>query len=217
MHFHFLAEDPSGAVLIDQIMKKITATYPDVTYYCKGYHGMGGFTRRNTVKETKDGKLLNDLATVLRGLNKSLKNFPSAIIVVMDNDARDTEDYLAQLQAVAAQQMITVDYVFCIAVEEMESWLLGDEQALLNAYPSAKSAILHTYVQDSICGTWEVLADAIYPGGLSKFRKDCPSFIEIGTYKSQWARDIGRYMEPDKNRSPSFQNFMHEILRRVSA
>lgn len=216
MHFHFLVEDPSGAVLIEQVMQKITALYPDVTYYCKGYHGMGGFTKRNTVKETKEGKLLNDLATVLRGLNKSLQHIPAAIIVVMDNDTRDTADFLAQLQAVAAQQMIMVDHVFCIAVEEMEAWLLGDEQALLNAYPSAKSAVLHTYVQDSICGTWEVLADAIYPGGLSKFKKDCPSFIEIGLYKSQWAREIGQYMDLEKNRSPSFQNFMNEILKRVS-
>lgn len=216
MHFHFLAEDRSGAVLIEQVMQKVTALHPEVTYYCKGYHGMGGFTKRNTVKETKDGKLLNDLATVLRGLNKSLQSIPATIVVVMDNDTRDTTDFISQLQAVAAQNRITVDHVFCIAVEEMEAWLLGDRQALLTAYPDARIPLLNTYVQDSICGTWELLANAVYPGGLSKFKKDCPSYMEAGQYKSEWARKIGQHMDLASNLSPSFQNFMNEILKRLS-
>ena len=81
MHFQYLVEDISGENLIRVLMDKYVQSYPDVTYDCKSFHGIGGFTKKNTVKETKTGKLLNDLATYLRGFNKSLQNFPAVIVV----------------------------------------------------------------------------------------------------------------------------------------
>lgn len=45
---------------------------------------------------------------------------------------------------------------FCIAIEEMEAWLLGDEKAIEEAYPQAKMPLLRKYVHDSIVGTWEI-------------------------------------------------------------
>lgn len=217
MHFQFLIEDQSSAVLIRLIMEKIKAAHPEITYDDKAYKGLGGFTKKNTVKETKEGKLLNDLATVLRGFNKSLQYIPAVIIIVLDNDTRDPNSFLAELNAVAEQNHITVDHVFCLAIEEVEAWLLGDEAALFAAYPNAKAAVLRSYVQDSICGTWELLADAVYPGGLRKLRKDCPSYIEVGQKKSEWAREIGAHMNLHKNMSPSFQSFLAEIDRRLPA
>lgn len=217
MHFQFLVEDYSSGVLIELLMGKITSGNPDVTYQCKSFKGLGGLTKKNSVKETKTGKLLNDLATYLKGFNKSLQNISAAIVVVLDNDQNDPVEFLAELQEVAESNQITLDHVFCIAVEEVEAWLLGDRNALVAAYPSAKSQVLNSYVQDSICGTWELLADAIYPGGLVKFRKDCPTYIEVGIYKSEWARRIGEYMEPKNNVSPSFRNFVTEIKKRLPA
>ncbi len=212
-----MVEDQSGKELVEQIMKKIAEVNPQVTYFCKGYRGIGGFTKRNTVKETKEGKLLNDLATVLRGLNKSLQGIPAAIVIVLDNDDRDPNVFLMELENVASQNKITMDHVFCIAVEEMEAWLLGDEDAVLNAYPSARVSVLRDYVQDSICGTWEILADAVYPGGLTRFKKECPTYIEAGMQKSEWARKIGACMELDNNQSPSFNYFLSQIRNRLSA
>ena len=217
MHFQFLIEDQSSATLIEILMQRISLTNGDITFNCKPFKGLGGFTKKNTVKETKSGKLLNDLATYLRGFNKSLQCFPAVIIVVLDNDTRNTNDFLAELNQVAQQNKINIDHVFCIAVEEVEAWLLGDEAAVLAAYPSAKLQQLHTYVQDSICGTWEVLADVVYPGGVSKLKKDCPTYIEIGRYKSEWAREIGAHMDIAHNKSPSFNYFITEINKRLSA
>lgn len=217
MHFQFLIEDQSSAVLIRLIMEKIKAAHPGITYDDKAYKGLGGFTKKNTVKETKEGKLLNDLATVLRGFNKRLQYIPAVIIIVLDNDKRDPNAFLAELEAVAKQNNIILDHVFCLAIEEVEAWLLGDEAALFAAYPNAKTSILRSYVQDSICGTWELLADAVYPGGLRKFRKDCPSYIEVGQKKSEWAKKIGVHMNLYENKSPSFQAFLTEIDRRLPA
>lgn len=80
MHFQFLIEDQSGAALIEVLMQRISLINGDITYNCKPFKGLGGFTKKNTVKETKSGKLLNDLATYLRGFNKSLQ-YISAVIL----------------------------------------------------------------------------------------------------------------------------------------
>lgn len=216
MHFQFLIEDQSGAALIEVLMQRISLINGDITYNCKSFKGLGGFTKKNTVKETKSGKLLNDLATYLRGFNKSLQYISAVIIVVLDNDTRNTDEFLAELNRVAQQNLITVDHVFCIAVEEVEAWLLGDAAAILAAYPLAKVQQLHAYVQDSICGTWEILADVVYPGGVSKLKKECPTYIEIGKCKSEWAQKIGTHMNIEHNNSPSFKHFITEITKRLS-
>lgn len=216
MHFQFLIEDQSSATLIELLMKKISLNNKNVTFNCKAFKGIGGFTKKNTVKETKSGKLLNDLATYLRGFDKRLRNIPAVIVVVVDNDDRNTEDFLTELKQVSHNNSINIDHVFCIAVEEVEAWILGDEKAILKAYPSAKLLHLRTYVQDSICGTWEVLADVIYPGGVLKLKKDCSTYIEIGKYKNEWAKNIGSHMDIRHNNSPSFQYFISEIYKRIS-
>lgn len=215
MHFQFLIEDRSGAELINILMEKIINGREDITFNCKSFKGLGGFTKKNVTHETKTGCLLNDLATYLRGFNKSLQGFPSTIIVVLDNDTRNPQDFRTELENVARTNGITLDYVFCIAIEEMEAWLLGDEVALLSAYPFAKRQVLQRYIQDSICGTWEKLADAVYPGGLARMKKECPTFVEIGKQKSEWAKRIGVFMDINRNESHSFQFFLNAIQKRI--
>lgn len=214
-HFQFLVEDQSGAVLIDILMKKISGIYPNITYSIKSFKGIGGFTPQNTVKEIKTGKILNDLSTYLRGFNRSLKDMNAAIFVVLDNDTRNTVEFKKELKNVAQQNLITKDHVFCIAVEEIEAWLLGDESAIISAYPNAKVSVIHNYLQDSICDTWETLADAVYPGGRNKLLKNCTSYREIGKIKSEWAKNIGGYLNIKDNKSPSFNYMINEICQRA--
>jgi hypothetical protein len=217
MYFQFLIEDRSGSVLIESVMKKIKSQRPDINYSCKSFGGIGGFSKRNSVNEIKTGKLLNDLVIYLRGFNKSLRGIDAAIFIIIDNDKRNTDDFMKKLKNVADTNMITIDHVFCIAVEEIEAWLLGDEAALIKAYPAVKMSVLHSYEQDSICGTWEILADAIYPGGSAKLKKEYPTYTEIGICKSEWAGKIGEYLNISNNKSPSFQLFISEIQKRLSA
>lgn len=194
-------------------MDRICNTNENIEYECHPFHGIGGFPHKNTVSEIKTGKLLQDLGIYLKGFDKKLQGISATIFVVVDNDDREKEQFHTQLEKIASEQSISTDHVFCIAIEEMEAWLLGDRQALKAAYPRAKDNILKAYVQDSICGTWECLADAVYKGGCKALRK-CPYNV-IGKAKAEWAENIGKFMVPERNASPSFQYFYHEIIRRV--
>ena len=215
MHFQFLIEDLSGETLIKMIMQNLQKEHPEITADYKSFHGIGGFTLRETIRETKTGKLLNDLAIYLRGFNRSLQNFPAALFVVVDNDDRNPEEFKMQMQRIAEQNQITIDHVFCLAIEEMEAWLLGDEEALLKAYPKARKSVYESYMQDSICGTWEKMADIIYLGGSKKMKKENPSYAGIGKIKNEWAQNIGKEMNLNQNASPSFNCFLSEITKRV--
>ena len=65
----------------------------------------------------------------------------------------------------------------------------SDEEAIEKAYPMIKKKYLKTYEQDGICDTWEVLANMVYPGGLSGLRKKSKSsYSETGKAKCEWAR-----------------------------
>ena len=95
--------------------------------------------------------------------------------------------------------------LFRIAIEEGEAWLLGDRRAVKAAYPDAKDAVLDGYSQDSICGTWEVLADALHPGGSAHLQRT--GYPIAGKAKCEWAGRIAPRMDVNRNRSPSFRVF----------
>ena len=217
MYLQFLVEDQSGAALIHTIMPNVLSRFPGATVYydCKHFKGIGGFSKGETPKKIKTQKLLNDLPLYLRGFDKSLHAIDSAIIIVLDNDDREIAAFSNQLHALVNSLSITIDCVFCVAIEEMEAWLLGDLPAIQAAYPQTRLSHLSSYVQDSICGTWELLAGAIHKGGLQQFRKDFPAYPEAGKKKSEWAQKIGAFMRLDENKSPSFQSFLSELDMRI--
>jgi hypothetical protein len=73
---------------------------------------------------------------------------------------------------------------------------------------------LDGYEQDSICGTWEIVADALYPGGAKKVKKE--GWPLPGQLKNEWAENIGPLMDIENNASPSFCK-LREGLRRLIA
>ncbi|MBF0487398.1 MAG: hypothetical protein HQK98_04490 [Nitrospirae bacterium] len=97
--------------------------------------------------------------------------------------------------------------VFCIAVEEIEAWLLGDLPAIKKAYPKAKDKELRKYKNDSICGTWERLADAVFAGGAEQLK----ATHGVGAEKSKWAITITPHMDVETNKSQSFCYFRDKM------
>jgi hypothetical protein len=73
--------------------------------------------------------------------------------------------------------------------------------------------VLGRYIQDSACDTWELLADAIYPGGVAAVKK--VGWPLPGQVKHEWAEKIGPLLDPDRNVSPSFCKFRDGIRRLI--
>lgn len=219
MYFQYLIEDKSSAILVNHVMDKVKSQYAkkEIFWDIKSFGGIGHLQKRGNVLDQKTGKLLNDLPMYMRGFNKILQNMKdSALIIVLDNDKRDIKDFRQKLEELALSNTILCDYVFCIAIKEMEAWLLGDGEAIKEAYPNAKMQYIKKYEQDAICDTWEVLAEIVYPKGLSKLKKKAgDGYAEIGKIKCEWADKIGRCLHIHENVSPSYQYFIGEVEKRI--
>lgn len=221
MYFQFLIEDKSTEILVNHVMNKLKDQYVqnDIFWNVKPFSGIGHLQKKGNAMQQKTGKLLNNLPRYMRGIGKALQKMPdAALIIVLDNDKRDIQQFRQELEDTAISNMILCDYVFCVAIKEMEAWLLGDIEAIRAAYPNAKMQYIKKYEQDAICETWEVLADIVYPKGLSGLRKKAGNaYTEIGRAKCEWADRIGRYIRLHENNSPSYQYFINELEKRIVA
>ena len=124
------------------------------------------------------------------------------MLVLLDSDSRDCKYFLSELKSVLDQCRTPPNTMFRLAIEEIEAWYIGDRRAVIAACPRAKKAIWARYQQDSVCGTWELLADAVYPGGAQAIRK--AGWPLPGTVKHEWAEKIRPCMDITNNLSPSF-------------
>lgn len=212
MHYEILVEDQSGKALLDILVGKIIG--PDHTVRFHFYKGIGPIPAICKPKTDSSKRILLDqLPRLLRGYGKTHANYspsaPAAVIVVCDLDDRCLKEFRQELDAILAQCDPAPTTRFCLAIEEIEAWLLGDPEAILKAYPKAKKAVLSAYRYDSIVGTWEKLADAIHPGGSAELAKQ--KWYVTGAAKYRWATTIGPVMEVDHNHSPSFQYFRDKL------
>jgi hypothetical protein len=153
--------------------------------------------------------LLDRLPKMLKGYGKSLQGFPAAVVVIVDLDDKDCHIFKQEMLDILKACNPQPTTLFRIAIEGGEAWLLGDRNAIKTAYPRVKESILNTYEQDSICGTWEKLADAVFPGGSQKLKK--LGWPYTGQAKCKWAENIAPHLDVNANSSKSFQVFRDGI------
>lgn len=207
MNFEFLIEDISGKAMLKELVPKIIDTTKH-SYRIISYKGIGTIPKGlKTSQDASKRALLNQLPKLLSGYGKTYQynQKDNAIIVVCDLDNKNESDFINELNHILQSCNPAPQVSFCLAIEEGEAWLLGDIQAIKAAYPKAKDSVLKTYHNDSICGTWELLADAIYTGGSQRLKK--AGFIETGLQKTIWAKNICPHMDINNNKSPSFNSF----------
>ena len=212
MHFEILVEDRSGKKALDILSPRIIDAQD--SFKVRAYKGIGRIPKNLTSSANAGTHLLPDqLPKVLRGYGKTCANYAGAVIVVCDLDSRCLKAFRKELFAALNACNPKPETRFCIAMEEGEAWLSGDIPTLKTAYPNAKDAVLTSYTNDSICGTWELLADAVHRGGARALQKR--RWYEIGREKSKWVKDIAPLMDIDRNASHSFR-YLRDKLRELS-
>lgn len=212
MHLEILIEDVSGERALQNLVPKILGDGHTFTFH--SYKGVGRIPPN--MKDARDATkriLLENLPKLLKGFGRTFRgygrDYRAAVVVVCDLDDNDRGKFMTELNQVLNSCHPKPQTRFCLAIEEGEAWLLGDIPAVLGAFPKADKDVLNSYVNDAICGTWERLADAIYPGGSTSLRKK--GHRAIGTEKMRWAREISPRMDVANNQSPSFRSFCTEL------
>lgn len=216
MHFEILVEDQSGKRALKILVPKIIGTKH--TFTIRSYKGIGRIPKNlNEKKDPQKCYLLTQLPQLLEGFGNTFKVSPykcgAAVIVVCDLDKKCLKAFRKELFSVLNNCNHKPITRFCIAIEEGEAWFLGDCQAIIKAYPNAQVDVLKKYKQDSICGTWEALADAVYKGGSKSLSRK--GWQAVGKEKSQWAEKISPCMDVFNNASPSFVYFRKKLLEFV--
>lgn len=216
MYFEILVEDASGKILLEHLVPKILGPkgqphrYRIVNIQDLKHRVMARMPRHLARTLPWDTILFQTLSIQLKAYGKSLPRKNGVVLVVVDLDYHDETAFFRQLKDLFEVCDPAPDGDVCLAVEEGEAWILGDPAAVRRAYPLAKEYVLASYVQDSVCGTWEWLADAIFHGGAERLAEI--GYPQIGREKCQWADNIGQYIDVDANRSPSFRHF-RDLLR----
>ncbi|MGB3198519.1 MAG: hypothetical protein WBB17_12405 [Saprospiraceae bacterium] len=214
MHIEILVEDSSGERLLDGLLPRILGPQGSPhTWRLHAYKGIGRIPPNlRTSADPAKRILLDQLPKILRGYGRT----PGidAVVIVLDSDHRDCALFLTELKALAEGCDPAPKTLFRLAIEEVEAWYLGDQLALTNAYPRAKLQVIEGYVQDSVCGTWELLADAVHPGGAAAIKKE--GWPLPGQVKHDWALRIGPLMDIEHNQSPSFHKLCDGLRRLVA-
>jgi Domain of unknown function (DUF4276) len=215
MHFEILVEDQSGKKMLDALVTKIIGD----EHSCRiiSYKGIGRIPRNLRGSSDPSKRILLDqLPKLLRGYGKTFTSSPdyhAVVILVCDLDDKCMKAFREELCGILQSCNPQPETRFCIAIEEGEAWFLGDIPAVKKAYPRAKESVLRTYKNDDICGTWERLADAVYPGGSQKLSDQ--GWQQVGAEKSAWAEKITLHMDVENNDSPSFCYFRQKLRELV--
>ena len=203
MHIKFFLEEPSAEEALRHILPKILSPHVICIFH---------------VFEGKED-MLAELPNHLKGHQWIPNDW--RIIVLIDEDRKDCNELKAYLEKAAHEAGFVTksnadsdeDYqvVNRIAIEELEAWFFGDVVALHTAYPRI-SKNLHTKAKyrnpDAIRGgTHETLRKLLVDNNY--YKKRIP--------KVAVAQNIAQHMDPNRNRSKSFNVFVEGIKACVGA
>lgn len=163
------------------------------------------------------GQLLARLPSRLQGYARWLPE-DHRIVVLVDRDDDACDQLKIQLEQMAQEaglftrsrrnnNQFTV--VNRIAVEELEAWYFGDWEAVQAAYPRIPMTIPQQAAYrdpDAIRGgTWERFQQVMQRAG----------YFKSGLRKIEAAQSIGNFIDPNRNRSHSFQ-VLCDVLKEMA-
>jgi hypothetical protein len=199
MHLIFFTEEQSAEAALYNIIPKIIDTN-EHSYQILTHNG-----RNDLIK-----KLPSKLKALLETNQPDEK-----YIILVDRDSNDCKVIKNQLEEIAMDLGIgtktspkldgTFKVVNRIVIEELESWFIGDQQAVETAFPGINSNFFSQPKfkdPDAIKGgTCEVFERLLRRAG----------YYRAGLAKIDASRKVSEYMKPQLNKSRSFQCFLEGI------
>jgi hypothetical protein len=204
LHLEFLVEEASLESALIQLLPKILPS--NVSSKIHAFRG----------KTDLLAKLPNRLKGYQAWLPPDWK-----IVILIDEDREDCLKLKQKLEIMtisagfitksSCQKNKSFQVLNRIVVEELEAWFFGDVQAICQAYPkvSANLATQQPYRDpDAIKGgTWEALERVLRRAG----------YHQGGLEKYKASSEISKYMNPESNRSKSFQVFYQGLLQSIDS
>lgn len=203
MHLEILVEEPSAEAALKNLIPKILGK--DVSFRILVHQGKTDLLKKLSPKLKAYSKWITDEIKIV-------------VLIDLDNDnckALKTKlDQFAQEAGLKIKTSIgelTSDFQILnrIAIKELESWFLGDKNAIHKTYnkvkPNEMSKAKYSN-PDTLSNTWEELERM-----LQKFR-----YYKGGLSKIQNARMISLNMDVNNNLSKSFNVFRTGLLQIVS-
>ncbi len=201
-HLVFLVEERSMEAFLQGFLERHAPEY--VSYELVSFQGK------------KD--LLANLEARLRAYSKWIPEH-YRMFVMVDRDSDDCLELKARLEETAARAGLVSRsraqnnewQVVCrIVIEELEAWYLGDPEAICSAYPRIDRSTLRQRryrFPDSVNGgTWEAFEMLL----------QSKRYHRSGLRKIEAAGDMAFHMQPDQNRSPSFQTFYRALQEAIA-
>lgn len=181
----FFVEEPSIVPLIDKVLNEIA---PDIRYRIYTHQGK------------------QDLEKALPKTIPSVSQVPNArIIVIRDQDSSDCIELKSDLERLINHNC-HCPYLIRIACKELESWFLGDLQAIKKAFPRFKP---ESYINKSLFRD----VDRIVNPSDKLFDIISASTGEIVVSKRILSSRISPYLDIERNRSNSFNQFKNAVVR----
>jgi len=202
MRLHFLVEGQSEKSFLQIWLPRFLPAHH--SYKIIPHRGKGKIPGDpSKIPEPKRQGLLDQLPAKLRAYGKELNPETDRIIVLVDLDHEDCLNLKMRMLDLLNYCNPAPVVLFRIAIEETEAFYLGDRPGIRAAFPNAKLSLLDTYIQDSICNTWELFMAVIR---------------ETSDDKVRWAKIMGnqlttKWLGAAANNSNSFQQFCKGILQ----
>lgn len=218
MHFEVLVEGQSDLTALSILMSKIVGEYDNPhTWMIHKHRGIGRLPDNLTATlNLNDRTLLHNLPSKLRAYGKAMGDQEVVVLLADLDDRDDCVAFKNELFSAMDSCEKKPHFLVRVAVEEVEAWYLGDQDAIKEAYRDYNQTGLDNYIQDSQCGTWEILAEVIHPGGLSALQSYGKRSVRVLEEKRKWAAAIAPKMNVEQNSSPSFCCFRNGLRKLAS-
>jgi hypothetical protein len=196
-----LVEGGADVPTIQEVLERRFNLVADQHFRIHPHQGKGQLPANPMSRpDSKRRGLLDQLPAKLRGYAHLPKGY--CVIVVLDADddeCKELKTRLVDLYHNTAPRPACI--LFRLAIEEIESWFLADEEAILRAYSNARVKKIPNEPPDSVIGAWECLAEV-----LGRNPNEC-----TGSDKREWGKKIAPHLNLDDPKSPSLRALINGI------